>query len=363
MILKNVTCEYDLIQVVLNVVNNTEKGRRDNMSIHSDMKKGIFSPVYLMYGGESFFIDETIQLIIKQAVDEKDIEFNVSMYEAEEVSIDGALEDATTPPFFGERKVVIVRSASFLTGQKAKIEQNIKGLEKYIESPSPFTIFIVVAPYEKLDERKKITKLLKKQAVVESQTLDENKMKQWILNKAQESGITITEQAVQLLIELIGMNVTVLSNEMEKLAVFAGEQGTITDDIVMLLVPKSAEQNVFMLVENVISRNIPKALEILDELLYRQEEPIKILGLLASQFRLLYQVKEYMQVGYTQQQIASRVGVHPYRVKLAGQKVRGFSLEELYQIMEELAEADYKMKTSGLDKKLVLEFFIMKRKM
>lgn len=332
------------------------------MSVHSNIKKGIFSPVYLMYGGESFFIDETIQLIIKTAVDEQDIEFNISVYDAEEVSIDEALEDATTPPFFGERKVVMIRSAQFLTGQKQKIEQNIKALERYIESPSPFTIFIVIAPYEKLDERKKITKLLKKQEVVESQVLDESKMKQWILNKAQENGIVITDPAVLLLEELVGMNVTVLSNEMEKLFIYVGEQGTITDELVMLLVPKSAEQNVFMLVENVIARNIPKALKILDELLYRQEEPIKILGLLASQFRLLYQVKECMQVGYSQQQIASRIGVHPYRVKLAGQKVRGFSVEELYAIMEELAEADYQMKTSGLDKKLVLEFFIMKRK-
>lgn len=331
------------------------------MSVHTDIQKGNFAPVYLMYGAEPFFIEETIQLLLKNAISDEDAEFNISTYDAEEVVIEQAIEDAITPPFFGDRRVVIIQSASFLTGQKIKLEQNVKELEKYIESPSPFTIFIVVAPYEKLDDRKKITKLLKKQAIVESQVLDNNRIHMWVKERVVSLGSTIEEEAVGTLINLVGVNASIISNELEKLSIYASG-GSITVDSVMKLVPKSIEQNIFVLVENVVNRNLKKALEVLHELLYRQEEPIKILGLLASQFRLLYQVKEYTGIGYTGQQIAQRIGVHPYRVKLASQQVRNFKIEELNDIMNELAQADYSMKSSGLDKKLVLEFFIMKRK-
>ncbi|GGE74665.1 DNA polymerase III subunit delta [Priestia taiwanensis] len=332
------------------------------MSVHNDIKKGNFTPMYLLYGVESFFMDETLDLIINHAVEESDIEFNVSTYDLEESYIEEALEDATTLPFFGERKVVIVKRPLFLTAQKAKIEQNMKALEAYLESPSPFTIFVLVAPYEKLDERKKITKALKKHAtVIESQSFTIDRAKEWIRQRVESNGSHIEASAAEALVELVGMNIMILANEIDKLTTFVGVDSTITRDIVYNLVPKSVEQNVFMLVERVVERNIPQALGIMYELLHKQEEPIKILGLLASQFRLLYQVKEYMRRGYGQNQIASHVGVHPFRVKLAMKQINMFSFEELYTVMDELAEADYMMKTGKLEKKLVLEFFIMKR--
>jgi DNA polymerase III subunit delta len=332
------------------------------MSIHNDIRKGNFTPVYLLYGVESFFMDETLNMIINHAVEESDLEFNVSTYDLDESYIEAALEDATTLPFFGERKVVIVRQPLFLTAQKAKIEQNTKALEAYLESPSPFTILVFVAPYEKLDERKKITKSLKKHAtVIESPSFTADRAKEWIKQRVESNGSTVDGEATETLVELVGMNVMILANEVDKLTTFVGTDSVITKEIVQNLVPKSVEQNVFMLVERVIERNIPQALAIVYELLHKQEEPIKILGLLASQFRLLYQVKEYMRRGYGQNQIASHIGVHPFRVKLAARQINLFSFEELYTIMDELAEADYMMKTGKLDKKLVLEFFIMKR--
>ena len=87
-------------------------------------------------------------------------------YDLEEAYLEDVVEDAHTLPFFGERKVILIKSPLFLTAQKEKLEQNIKILEEYIGEPSPFSILVFVAPYEKLDERKKITKLLKKTADV-----------------------------------------------------------------------------------------------------------------------------------------------------------------------------------------------------
>ncbi|PFJ90199.1 DNA polymerase III subunit delta [Bacillus cereus] len=329
--------------------------------IHKEIKKKQFAPLYLLYGTEAYFINETIKLITTEALEEEDREFNVVTYDLEEAYLEDVVEDARTLPFFGDRKVILIKSPLFLTAQKEKLEQNIKILEEYIGEPSPFSILVFVAPYEKLDERKKITKLLKKTAdVVEANAMQVQDVQKWVVSRAEGAHVYIDNTAVSLLLELVGSNVTMLAKEMDKLTLYVGMGGEITSKLVTELVPKSVEQNVFALTEKVVKKDIAGAMQILDGLFTQQEEPIKLLALLVSQFRLLNQVKELQQRGYGQNQIASHIGVHPYRVKLAMNQTKFFSFEELKRVILELAEADYSMKTGKMDKKLVLEFFLMR---
>ncbi|MGG5739029.1 MULTISPECIES: DNA polymerase III subunit delta [Bacillus cereus group] len=329
--------------------------------IHKKIKKKQFAPLYLLYGTEAYFINETIKLITTEALEEEDREFNVVTYDLEEAYLEDVVEDARTLPFFGDRKVILIKSPLFLTAQKEKLEQNIKILEEYIGEPSPFSILVFVAPYEKLDERKKITKLLKKTAdVVEANAMQVQDVQKWVVSRAEEAHVYVDNAAVSLLLELVGSNVTMLAKEMDKLTLYVGMGGEITSKLVAELVPKSVEQNVFALTEKVVKKDIAGAMQILDGLFTQQEEPIKLLALLVSQFRLLNQVKELQQRGYGQNQIASHIGVHPYRVKLAMNQTKFFSFEELKRVILELAEADYSMKTGKMDKKLVLEFFLMR---
>lgn len=331
--------------------------------VHKKIKKKQFAPLYLLYGTETYFINETIQLLTSEALEEEDREFNVVTYDLEESYVEEALEDARTFPFFGERKIIMIKSPLFLTAQKEKLEQNIKRLEEYIAEPSPFAIVVFIAPYEKLDERKKITKLLKKTAeVVEANAMQVQDVQKWIVGRAEEAHVGIEDGAVKVLLELTGGNVTTLAKEMDKLMLYVGIGGEITQNLVTELVPKSVEQNVFALTEKVVKRDIAGAMRILEGLFTQQEEPIKLLALLVSQFRLLYQVKELQQRGYGQNQIASHIGVHPYRVKLAMNQTNTFSFEALKKVIHELAEADYNMKTGKMDKHLVLEFFVMRLK-
>ncbi|WP_219914037.1 DNA polymerase III subunit delta, partial [Bacillus paranthracis] len=246
--------------------------------IHKKIKKKQFAPLYLLYGTEAFFINETIKLITTEALEEEDREFNVVTYDLEEAYLEDVVEDARTLPFFGERKVLLIKSPLFLTSQKEKLEQNIKILEEYIGEPSPFSILVFVAPYEKLDERKKITKLLKKTAdVVEANAMQVQDVQKWIVARADEVHVHIDHAAVSLLLELVGSNVTMLAKEMDKLTLYVGMGGEITPKLVAELVPKSVEQNVFALTEKVVKKDIAGAMQILDGLFTQQEEPIKLL--------------------------------------------------------------------------------------
>ncbi|MGM9987684.1 MAG: DNA polymerase III subunit delta [Bacillaceae bacterium] len=328
--------------------------------IHKKIEKGQFDSVYVLYGTESYFLEETLHLLINNGLEEDEKEFNLLQYDLDEQYLEEAIEDASTPPFFGERKVVIVKNALFLTGQKEKLAQNVTTLANYLENPAPFTIVIFLVPYEKLDERKKITKAMKQHsAVVQCNQLDQQGIKEWIKMRCHTYGISIEESAIEMLLALVGNNMLMMEQEFEKLQLYVGENGTVTEDVVTLLVSKSVEQNVFMLVEKVLQGNVKEGLNILKDLLNRQEEPIKILALFASQFRLLYGTKELADIGYGQNQIASHLGVHPYRVKLALGQVRHYSKDYLRNVVKKLAQADYEMKTGKLDKKLILELFIV----
>jgi DNA polymerase-3 subunit delta len=347
----------------MNGFDNEMEQRTMMIDFWKKIKQGHLSPIYLLYGTEPFLIDETHNLIIQSTIREEEREFNLSVYDCEETPVEVALEDAETLPFFGEKRVVLVKNPYFLTTEKGKekVEHNIKRLEQYIEEPSPFSVVIFTGLYEKLDERKKITKMLLKRAqVFVASPLTEQEIRRWIDEHLRSSNVTIQEEAVNLLLQLAGTNLTILANELNKLTLFVGQGGTITEETVRMLVPRSLEQNIFVLIEKAVQRKLHEAFRTFYDLLQNNEEPIKILALLANQFRLIYQAKSLAAKGYGQQQIASLLKVHPFRVKMALGQAKLFSIEELMRIMNDLAEADYQMKAGLMDKRLVVELFLMK---
>lgn len=119
-------------------------------------KKGELAPVYLLVGEESYFIDETIKRLKEAMGSEEELE--MTAFDLEEVPVDVVMDEADTIPFFSERKLIIAKNASFLKATekgKEKIDHDVKRLETWLSNPSDFSVTVFIAPYEKLDERKK----------------------------------------------------------------------------------------------------------------------------------------------------------------------------------------------------------------
>lgn len=326
------------------------------------IKRNEILPLYLLYGNETFLINETKQLLTEHVLLEDEAEFNLSVYDLNETPIEIALEDAETLPFLGEKKLLFLHNPHFLTAEKTKekTEHNLARLEAYLKEPAPYSVVVFIAPYEKLDERKKLTKELKKRAgVFEAKKLNEAELKKWIVSRAEYNGVSIEPVAIELMLALAGTNLFMLTSEVDKLALYTGRGHTIDAQTVEKLVARSLEQNIFALVDKIVSRKIDEALRIYYDLLKLNEEPIKILSVITGQFRLIYQVKELSRRGYGQQQIAGYLKVHPFRIKLAAGQAQKFGDTELTHIMKELAEADLKMKTGQMNKELLIELFLL----
>lgn len=322
------------------------------------IERGEFSPVYLIIGSEAYIIQETLKRIEENALIADEAEFNYANFDLTETSIEVAIGEAESVPFWGDRKVVILQRPTFLTSEKDKVDHQIKGFENYLNEPVPFTILVIVAGVDKLDARKKISKLVQKNAVVIDATApNEQSLLRWLSERATALNMDYEPAAMQELMVLTNFQLSVAIQELEKIALFVNG-GLMTVQIVEDMVVRSLEQNVFQLTEKVVNKETGKALRIYQDLIKQKEEPIKILALLISQFRLMNQVKIMKKKGYSDPEMARTLKVHPYRAKLAAQSVRNIELIHLQTALAALAKADFELKTGrGLPGQKV-EWFI-----
>lgn len=319
------------------------------------------SHVYVLYGEESYLIQENKNKIIEKTLHKDDREFNISQYDLEETPIEDVVTDAETFPFLGEKKVVIAYNPVFLKGKPDKLsfEHDVDSLLEYIQNPADYTVLIVIAPYEKLDERKKVFKQLKKQGeIIPCQPVKEWDIDKWIKTLADELHIVVPQDIYELFSREIGTNLMALRSEMEKLALNVGEGGVVTKELAEQLLSHSAEASGLKLVDAVMERDLGRAIQLYKDLEKLNEEPIALTALLASQFRIISQAKVLKQKGYAQNQMRNYIKAHPYVIKMALKRERYFTQQELNHIMEQLAETDHILKQGKMDKPLAFELLL-----
>jgi len=315
---------------------------------------------YLVYGTENYLIEEGIAKLTASLIPKEERDLNVVTYDLINTPVEEIVQEAESPPFFGQHKLIIAKNAWLFTAQKVKgVEHNLIDLERLLVNPVDYSTIVFWVPYEKIDERRKIVKQLKKNALVKSfNALTGTALVDWVKKQAVKEKATITDEGANLLIHLVGDNMQILVQEIKKLATYVDNQGIISEETVQSLGIRSTEQNIFSLIESVANLKIDQAFRLFYDLLQNKEEPIKMIALFARQFRLMLYAKELDRMGYSSQQTASQLGAHPYAIKLALEQSRKFTETQLAEIIKELAKMDYQVKTGQMDKVLSLEMFM-----
>lgn len=312
--------------------------------------------IYLFYGIEDYLIQKEIDNIKQKNNIE---EISISIYDLTNTNIEKIIEDCEMNSMFTDKKVIIVNNSYIFTGQskKGQIEQNLEALEKYINNSNIDTLLIFISDSEKLDERKKIVKLIKQKGIVKefNTTTNINSIVKSFFNDYKISDSSITK-----LINRVGNNLPLLEEEAEKLKLYKDDIKEINDEDILKITNKNVDLDIFKLIDNIIMKNKKVATETYNEMIKYGEEPIKILIMIASQIRLMYQTKLLYKKGYTEKDSASLLGIHPYRVKLATEKGRKYTESDLLMYLDNLADLDSKIKQSNVDKKMAIELFILK---
>lgn len=317
--------------------------------------------IFVLVGKEHKLIQQKKEEIICSVLSEEQRDFNLSVLDMAEISLTNGLEDANTPCFMpDEKKVVVLKDCFFLTTEKVKtdIEHDIEQLESYIDNPNPDTVLILIVPYEKLDGRRKITKTLKKKCEVLEMGITDKELPWWVADQVLQRGYKMDSKASQKLISLIGNNLSSMTQELDKLCLYKREQKVITIEDINLLVTKSTEENIFDMIEKVSKRQIGAAMIMLKDLYIQKEDPIKIVALLGSQFRNIFHIQNLKARGLSSGDIASKLQLAPFVVHKTTAQLGMFTNEELKVILQQISELDKQMKSSYMDKKLLLDLFL-----
>ncbi|PMD72520.1 DNA polymerase III subunit delta [Companilactobacillus nuruki] len=330
--------------------------------LKNNLKQGNLDNVYLITGKEQVFIKD-IQKSFKDIMSSEEREMNFSNFDLEEVSLGDVINEAISAPFFGERRLVFAEHPYFLTGEKVKnvVDQNADLLLKYIKNPTPSTILVIFASYDKLDSRKKIVKELKKLAI----TVNAGKMEGPILaktikNDLENAGYQIENEALDLLINKTKGNYSLIINQLNKLKLYSLNTKKIDQKSVIELVPQSLEDNVFDLMTEILNKNIYKAEELYNQFLLQKIDPILLVAIIISQLRLLIQVKILSEKGLTEGTIAKNLKMNPYRVKYAYRQARTLNRQQLQIMYGDIVNLDYQIKSGQGDKELLFDLFIAK---
>lgn len=323
-------------------------------------KKTKLAPIYVLYGKESFFIQKVLDKI--EAMFHIDEETDYHTYDMETTPVQEAILDAETFSLFGSRKLIIINRAYFLTGQnkKSDVEHDLNYIESYAQNPAEFSTVVIIAPYEKLDNRKKIVKALKENGeLIECASPKLYEMPNVIVDMAKEFNLNLDDELVALISDRVGDNIEALQQELEKLSLYFNQEKIIFDEAEKIISTHS-ETSTFTLIDAITELNLPKSLQIIKQLKKQQEEPIALVALISSQIRMILQTKLLRQKGFQQQQIASQIQANPYAVKMALKREKIFSIMALKQFLMEATNADEQIKTGKTDPWLALELLIEK---
>lgn len=269
-------------------------------------------------------------------------------------------------PFMASRRLVIVHgllsrlTAGQETGGSAEPgwrRAYLKDLTGYLPNLPPTTRLVFVEE-KSLPASHSILKLARKECVREFRRPREGDLPGWIQNRARARGGTLSSEAVTLLAALVGNDLRLLDQEIEKLLLYAdGRQ--VTGQDVQALVSLARQASIFDLVDCVGRRQTDRALRLLHRLLDEGEAPLYLLTMLARQVRILLQVSELRSQGVPPGEMAGRLKLHPYVAEKALAQAQNFSLAQLEAAHQRLVEADWTIKTGKSEEVLALDMLVV----
>ena len=211
------------------------------VKITNDIKNGNIKPIYFLMGDEPYYIDKLTEFIENNILSEDEKGFNQMVIYGRDTTVEDIVSNAKRYPMMAERQVVIVREAQ-------ELSKSIDKLESYVENPQPTTVLVMAYKYKTLDKRKKMTKLLEKNAVLfESKKMYDNQVGTWITRVLQGRGLTIEPKANAMLVEFLGNDLSRISNEIDKLQIILPKGTMITAKHIEDNIGFSKDFNVFEL--------------------------------------------------------------------------------------------------------------------
>ena len=318
------------------------------------LSQGKTESVYFLYGPERFYHIEAIRSLTKIWINEYNRDFNLETFDAQSSNVSNWLGSIKTLPCLGCTKLVIVRNLHDAIPK----DEAAQSLIDYCSNPIAGTCLVITA--DKVDRKRKIYKALTKvKGAVACEAPKENVLVTWIRDKAKGQGYAMNTHAARALVNRVGAHPGVLVQELNKTLIYVGKNKEVSEKDVQEVVGETRLETIFSLTDALKNKNPHKALQLLNNQLDHGEEPIKIMGMIAWQFRVIWEVKNYQQRNIPSNQIAKAMGVNPFVVEKALQHTKNFSNQQLRRAYLQLTQADRSLKSTSQDPVFVMQTLIL----
>lgn len=307
-------------------------------------------PVYYFCGNESFFLDR-LQKAAESLVLPEHRDFNLDIIYGREKEPDQVLGIIRSFPMMAEMRVVIVRD--FLSLNISSFQQTGRGgglddFIPYLEQPNPSTLLILIDS-NKPNGRTKLGKAIQKGKLVgfyEFTDVNDYLLPDWIISWAKaHHNKEMEPQAAQMLAQLVGSNLQLLSIEIDKASTFIDTSKQITASDIKKILQSYREYSVFELKDAVFSKNIENALFIVEQMLHNSKntagEIIRAVGFFYNVFSNIWQIQWLAASGKSKNQVQTALGIgNSWYFNQLWKDASHFELKEMPKIFEALTDAD-----------------------
>ena len=320
-------------------------------SIQEDIKTGNFKQSYLLFGEEGYLKQQYKEKLLNALNPDGDT-MNFSRYEGKGIDVKQLIDLCETMPFFSERRIILLEDTGFFKNKCEELADYMKSLPNYL---------VLVFAESEVDKRSRMYKAVKSGGrVTEFAKQDEKTLMRWAAGLLGKEGKKITQRDMELFLTKTGTDMGNIRMELEKLITYTEGKDIVTAEDIEAVCVTQTTNKIFDMVRAVTEKNQKKALELYYDLLTLKEPPMRILFLLAKQFRQLLLTKKMAGEGASQNEIASRLGVPSFVVRNISACARSYTVEELERAVEDFVDAEESVKTGRLGDVLSVELLIVK---
>jgi DNA polymerase III subunit delta len=348
----------------------------------SELESRKLCPAYVFVGDEAFFRKRFRDAILEHLVPADLRDFSIFEFDLADTDLAEILDRARTPSLMAPFQVFFVRGVKNLFGRGSNRgysgEEKLAAIEEYCTNPNPDALVVFVADHISIpadvrrmemqdkDRYQRIRDTMGQYCgIVELARVEEGEAVRWITDYCFSRGVKIEPDGARELVDALGGDMMMISNEIEKLILYVGEKKRITLGDVETMVLAAKQRSLYELTDAISSRDRVRALEILDAILASgdgEEAAIGHIYMLAKTFRQMLVILERNVRDQRMLWAALWQGfrVPPFAADDIIKQARRYkSRRDLTRAIRLVAKADLALRSNPVSKRMVLERLVM----
>jgi DNA polymerase-3 subunit delta len=325
--------------------------------------------LYVLYGEDDFSLNEALEEIRQGIGDQSLIAANTTLLEGRQITLNELATVCGTVPFLADRRLVIVK------GLLERFQGKGKSGRRKADKPTisqegdcqpwasclasvPETTILVLVDGAVNHRNPLITALTDRAKIRAYPLLSRDNLRRWIEERVDRAGGSISPPAVKLLASVVGSNLWVMHNEINKLALFTSGR-RIEEADVSQVVSYARQANVFAMVDAVLEGEVGLAERLLCQLLEAGATPPYILVMLSRQIRLMVRAKALRSQGKSEVEIQRRLGLaSDFAFRKTLEQAKRYPSALLREVYRQLLATDLAIKTGRYDGELALNILV-----